>query len=114
MSSQKPGRSSVNVARSSSTDSYHRLRVRNQPCDPAAKSSIAPTALAITSRSCHHESTPIISSCGLKMNMNGRINVRLLYQNAVAPVRMGSAREIAAAANEARPTGGVTSAMSPK
>ena len=34
-------------------------------------------AAQTTSTNCHHDSMPIISSCGLKMNMKGRIAVRL-------------------------------------
>ena len=52
--------------------------------------------------------------CGLKMNTNGSSAVRKLYHVACRPVRFGSSPEIAAAAYEARPTGGVTSAMMPK
>ena len=87
MSSQKPGRSSVNVTSSNATDSYQRLRAMNQPCVAAANTSIAVIALATISTRCGTESMPISSSCGLKMNMNGRMPVRMLYQNAVKPVR---------------------------
>ena len=48
------------------------------------------------------------------MKTNGRIAVRIEYTVPCQPILFGSSPEIAAAANAARPTGGVTSAMMPK
>ena len=48
------------------------------------------------------------------MKTNGSTVVRRLYQVACQPVAFGSSPEIAAAAYDASPTGGVTSAMMPK
>ena len=45
-------------------------------------------AVAMVSSRLHHDRIPISSSSLLKMNMNGRMPVRMLYQNAVMPVLM--------------------------
>ena len=62
---------------------------------------------------CQIFSIPINNNSGLKINIKGKIPVRKLYQKACTPVKIGSALEMAAAAYEARPTGGVTSAINP-
>ncbi|MCY1379370.1 hypothetical protein D9M69_670850 [compost metagenome] len=57
--------------------------------------------------------TLISRSCGLKIQMKGRITVRKAYTEPWTPVLMASSPEMAAAANVARPTGGVMSPMIP-
>lgn len=78
MSHQKPGRNSVKVTSSSARLSHQRLRVTNQPCVPAANIRLATMALTMVMTRCAALSMPISSICVLKMNMNGRIAVRML------------------------------------
>ena len=59
---------------------------------------LAAVAEAITSASSHALPTSISRSCVLKMNMNGRMPVRMLYQNAVKPVSNGGDLAMPAAA----------------
>ena len=58
-------------------------------------------------------SMSISRSCGLKIQMNGRITVRSAYNEPWTPVAIALSPEIAAAANVASPTGGVMSPMIP-
>src|SRR5688500_430068 len=108
------GRKNRKVASSSTTTSSQLQRVRNQRIVAAANSREAMTPLTHTSTTSAQEPRPISSSCGLKMNTTGSTVVRRLYQVACQPVALGSSPEIAAAAYEASPTGGVTSARMPK
>ena len=108
------GRKNRNVASSRRPTSSQLQRVRNQRIVAAAKSSDATVPVMQTTTTSIHECTPMKSICGLKMNTNGSTVVRRLYQVACRPVRFGSSPEIAAAAYDARPTGGVTSARMPK
>ncbi len=68
----------------------------------------------MTTNACQIFSIPIKSSSWLNKKTIGRIPVLKLYQKACSPVLSGSPPEIAAAAYEANPTGGVTSAINPK
>lgn len=78
MSIQKPGRNRVKVTSSRTTASHQRLRVMNQPCVAAAKRRLAMIAVDTVRKRCPRLSMPISKSCVLKMNMNGRIAVRML------------------------------------
>ena len=59
-------------------------------------------------------SIPINNSSWLNKNTIGKTPVLKLYQKAWTPVFNGSPPEIPAAAYDASPTGGVTSAIRPK
>ena len=80
----------------------------------AVNTNIPIKEVMITTRACQILSTPIKSSSWLNKNTIGRIAVLKLYQKACSPVLRGSPPEIPAAAYDARPTGGVTSAINPK
>ena len=112
-SSQYPGRNRVNATSSSSSDSQMRLRAKKKPWVADANSIIAATAITNT-KIPFQTVTSIRSSSVLNRNRNGSTAVRMSYMNPCTPVLIGSPPEIAAAANAARPTGGVSSARIPK
>ena len=94
--------------------SYHLSLLINHPWVADVNIKIPIKEVIIIKRACHIFSTPIYSNSWLNKNTIGRIPVLKLYQNACAPVLSGSPPEIAAAAYDASPTGGVTSAIKPK
>ena len=98
MSIQNPGRNRLKVTSSSSALSHNLLRTSSQPWVAAANIRLATIALDTVRRRSHHESTPIISNWVLKMNMKGRIAVRIEYAKACTPATIGSQRAMPAAA----------------
>ncbi len=107
------GRNSSTTAMASSTVSHQWFFTRNQFMVTAANTSVASVQAAITRISSPQPCTSISSSCGLKIQMKGRITVRSAYTAPCTPVLIESSPEIAAAAKVARPTGGVMSPMIP-
>ena len=87
--------------------------MRSQFMVSAAKPSMARVQADTTSSSSPQPCTSISSSCGLKIQMKGRITVRSAYSEPWMPVWMASSPEMAAAAKVASPTGGVMSPMMP-
>ena len=59
------------------TVSYQRTRTRSQPCVADEKQKIATSDVTKIAMPWSQLSTPISSSCGLKMKTNGRIAVRM-------------------------------------
>ena len=94
--------------------SYHLSLFINHLWVAEVKTNIPINDVIITTIACQIFSTPIKSNSWLNKKTIGRIPVRRLYQRACTPVFSGSPPEIAAAAKEAKPTGGVTSAIKPK
>jgi len=94
--------------------SYHRSLLKNHLCVAAVKTNIPIKDVTMTNKACQIFSIPIKSNSWLNKKTIGRMPVLKLYQKACTPVLSGSPPEIAAAAYEAKPTGGVTSAINPK
>ena len=110
---KKPGRNSSATDSVSSANSHHFSLMRNQLIVSAANTSMA-TEQAVTTRiNSPQPCTSINSSCGLKIQMKGRITVRSAYSAPCMPVAIESSPEMAEAANVASPTGGVMSPMIP-
>src|SRR3990170_3342538 len=104
---KESGRKSAKVPTSRSRISHQRQREWNQPSVAAENASDALVAANATSSTSHQLRTLISSSIGLKMNTKGSTTVRSAYTEPCTPVLIASSPEIAAAANVARPTGGV-------
>ena len=94
--------------------SYQLNLLINHICVAAVNTKIPIKEVIITNNACQIFSTPIKSNSWLNKNTIGKIPVLKLYQIACRPVFKGSPPEIAAAAYDAKPTGGVTSAINPK
>ncbi len=75
-SMNRSGRNSSTTAASSASVSHQRLLMRNQRMVTAANSSMARALAAITRSASKPWSMLISSSCGLKIQMKGRISVR--------------------------------------
>ena len=94
--------------------SYHFNLFINHCWVAAVKTKIPIKDVIITISACQILSTPISKSSWLNKKTIGKIPVLKLYQIACKPVLRGSPPEIAAAAYDANPAGGVTSAIRPK
>ena len=91
--------------------SYHLNLLINHACVAAVKTKIPIKDVAITRSACQIFSIPIKSNSWLNKKTIGRIPVLKLYQKAWTPVLRGSPPDIADI--DAKPTGGVTSAIKP-
>ena len=87
--------------------SYHLNLLINQAWVAEVKTNIPIKEVTITSSPCQTFSIPINNNSWLNKNTIGKIPVLKLYQKACRPVLSGSPPEMAAAAYDARPTGGV-------
>ena len=94
--------------------STHLNFLKNHAWVAAENTKIPIKEVTITNIACQKLSTPIKSSSWLKRKTIGKTPVLKLYHIACIPVFNGSPPEIPAAAYEASPTGGVTSAIKPK